>query len=128
MDFFGKLFRKFFYKEPYICCMEMHNQFSCYCSIEHPCPPAGEGGAKEFFEKYHFAIIHNMFDPEWEEKIQLEEIYKKLILIYEFKPDEKNLQIVYKEHDRVYLPDKKFIFIPSGGIFIYDKTKIDIKF
>lgn len=120
--------KKLFHREPYVCCMEMCNQFSCYCSIDPPCPPAGEGGAKEFFEKYHFSVIHNMFDPEWEEKIQLEEIYKKLILIYEFDPQNENVQIVYKNHKRVYLPNKKYVPIQPGTVFIYDSSKIKIKY
>lgn len=120
--------KKLFHREPYVCCMEMHNKFNCYCSIEHPCPPVDAGGAREFYDKYHFGIIHNMIDPEWDEKIQLEEIYKKLILIYNFDSDEKNLQIVYKGHKRVYLSNKKFVPLIPGSIFIYDKTKLKVKF
>jgi len=120
--------QKLFHREPYICCMEMHNKFECYCSIEPPCPPAGEGGAKEFYDKYHFSILHNMIDPEWDDKIKLEEIQKKLILIYGFTPDDEDVMIVYKNHKKVYLPNKKYVSIQPGTVFIYDSSKIKIKY
>lgn len=119
------LINKFFAK-PYTCCMEQHNQFYCYCSIDPPCSSVDTGGAKEFFEKYHYTLIYNMFDPEWEDKIKLEEIYKKLILIYELDPKNENLIIVYNE-EKIYIPGY-YVIIPKGGIFVYDQTKIKVTY
>lgn len=106
--------------------MEQHNQFYCWCSIDPPCLSVDEGGAKEFFEKYHYALIYNMFDPEWDDNIKLEEIYKKLILIYDFDPQDSGsgLIIVYKE-DKVYISGY-CVSIPKGGIFVYDQTKVEV--
>lgn len=117
------LIRKFFAK-PYQCCMEQHNQFYCYCSIDPPCSAADEGGAKEFFEKYHYALLYDMFDLEWDDKIKLEEIFKKLIFIYDFDKTDENIMIVFKE-GTINIPGYR-ISIPPGGVFVCDKTKIEI--
>mgnify|MGYP001017580803 CR=1 FL=1 len=75
--------RKFFIKTPYVCCMELHNILECYLSLKIPSIGPIEG-FRGFFHENHFMIGHRMFDPEWDDSIKLEEIYKKLILIYIF--------------------------------------------
>lgn len=106
--------------------MEQHNKFQCHCSIEPPCQPAGDGGALEFFNKYHYALIWNMFDPEWDHKTKLEEIFKKLSLIYKFTSEDKDIIIVHNE-EKIYIPGY-YVLIPPGAIFVYDRTKVDVIF
>lgn len=120
------LINKFFAK-PYTCCMEIHNQYGCYISIHHPSIDSIDG-YKEFFKQNNFLIAHNMFDEEWEEKIQIEEIYKKLLLIYEFDPKNQNLIIVYKNHKRVYLPNNTYVRLHSRSVFVYDSSKLTVSF
>lgn len=115
--------RKFLTRKPYTCCMELHNEFGCYVSIYHPSKDSIDGFNK-FFKENYFLIVHNIFDSNWEDKIKLEEIHKKLTSMIEFDCDDKNLIIVYNEK-KVYIKEH-YILIPSGGIFVYDKTKVDV--
>jgi hypothetical protein len=107
--------------------MELHNQYGCYISIHHPSENSVDG-FKNFFEKNHFIIAHNMFDEEWNEKTQLEEIFKKLILIYNFDKNNENIIVVYKNRKRVYLPNEYYVNIPPRGIFVYDKSKLKVSY
>jgi hypothetical protein len=117
--------RKFFIKTPYTCCMELHNELGCYLSLRIPSIGPIEG-FRAFFWENHFLIAHRMFDPEWEDKIQLEEIYKKLLFVYDFDPKDKNLMIVRGEK-KVYIPERKiYIPLPPGGVFVYDKNQLKI--
>jgi len=116
-----------FLSEPYTTCMEKHNSFGCYLSLKISSKDF-ESGIREFYEDHHFIIAFNMFDPEWDEKLQLEAISKKLILIYHFNPSDENLIIVYKNHKKVYLPNNKHVVLPPGSIFVYDKSKIKISY
>lgn len=120
-------FIKNIFAKPYTCCMELYTSYGCYLSIHHP----SEGlidGFKEFFKRNHFLIAHNMFDEEWEEKIKLEEIYKKLLLIYKFDSEDKNLVIVYKNHKKVYLPNGSYVPLPPRSIFVYDSSKLKVSY
>lgn len=107
--------------------MELHNQYGCYLSISFPSEDSIDGFRK-FFNENYFLIAHNMFAEEWDEKTKLEEIYKKLLLIYEFDPEEKNICIVYKNHKKVYLPNGFYIPLPPGSIFVYDSKKVKVSF
>lgn len=109
-----KLLRKLFSK-PYTCCLEMHNELGCYCSVEHPCPPAGEGGAVEFFDKYHFMIVHQIAHKTNEEIIQ--------DLISILGPRKARVQFAGK---RIYFNDRRYIDLPPDGIFVYDENEIDM--
>lgn len=122
MRFVKKLLAK-----PYTCCMERYNDYGCYISIVHPSVDSIEG-FKKFFAENHFLIAHNMFDEKWDEKTKLEEIYKKLLLIYEFDPNDKNICIVHKKHKRIYFSDKLFVPLPSRSIFVYDSSKVNVFF
>lgn len=116
-----------FFAKPYTCCMELHSQYGCYLSIHHPSNDS-VSGFKEFFSRNHFIIAHNMFDEKWEEKIILEEIYKKLIFTYEFDPTDQNIIIVYKNHKKVYLPNGFYVPLPPRSIFVYDLSKLKVSF
>lgn len=107
--------------------MELHTQYGCFLSL-HIESEKPDQGFKKFFEENHFLIAHNMFDDEWEEKVQLEEIIKKLLLVYEFEPQDDNIKIVYKDHKRVYLPNKLFVPLPPRSVFVYDSSKIEVLF
>lgn len=105
--------------------MELHNQLGCYLSLK-PTAPGPIEGFREFFEDNHFLIAHNMFDPEWMNEVQLEDIGLKLLLVYGFNPDNKNLIIVRGEQ-KIYIPKRNFyIPLPSGGVFVYDKSKLKV--
>ena len=113
--------------QPYTTCMEVHNEYQCNISISHPSETSIEG-FKKFFNENHFLIAHNMFDEDWEEKIKLEEIYKKLLLIYEFDPNDENIIIVYKNHKKVYLPNNFYVPLPPRSVFVYDSSKLKIHY
>jgi len=114
-----KLFTK-----PYNCSMELHKHYGCYVS---PYQPADYSESlREFFKRNHFLIAHNMFDENWDEKTQLEEIYKKLLLIYQFDPNNQDIIIVYKNHKKVYLPNGFYVPLPQKSVFVYDKGKIKV--
>lgn len=116
-------------REFYTPTMEYHNHLHCYCSIEPPCSPCTYGGALEFYQKYHFSSIENIYDSDWDQKIRFEEILKRLKIIFEDYLDPENTIIVYKEHDGVILPDDRYLKIPEyNGIIIYDKSKLDMRF
>lgn len=116
---------KFFIKTPYTCCMEFNCRFGCYLSLQIP-SVGHEEGIRDFFAENHFLIAHRMFDPEWENKIQLEEIYKKLLFLYNFHPKDKNIIIIMGEK-KVYIPERKiYIPLPPGGVFVYDKSKLKV--
>lgn len=121
LNFFRKLLSKE-YTPPWI---ELHNQFSCYLPLAFS-TKTSEEGAKKFFDDNHFIIAYNMFDEEWEEKIILEEIFKKLLIIYNFDPNDSNIIIVYKNHQKVYLPNLQYVTIPPRGVFVYDKSKLEV--
>jgi hypothetical protein len=117
--------RKFFIKTPYVCCMELHNILECYLSLKIPSIGPIEG-FRGFFHENHFMIGHRMFDPEWDNKIQLEEIYKKLLMVYDFNPKDENLIIVRGEQ-KIYIPERKFyVPLPPDGVFVYDKSKLKV--
>jgi len=122
----NNLLNKFFTK-PYQCCMELHIQYDCYISVYHPSTDSIDGFRK-YYEQNHFLIAHNMFELEWDENIKLEEIYKKLLLIYEFDPEDKNIFIVYKNHKKVYLPNRLYVPLPPRSVFVYDSSKIKVSF
>lgn len=124
MNFLKKLFAK-----PYVTkCMEMHGEYECFISIDPEGPSCEEGGPRLFFDTNHFLICHNMFDTDWDEKTVIEEVFKKLILICNFDPNDDNIVIVYKNHERVYLPNNLYVEMRPRGVFVYDKSKIKITY
>lgn len=112
------MFRQLFYRTQYKCTMELCNGLHCYCSIKHPCAPAEYGGAQEFFAANHFTIIHN---------IKLKELPDKIKKIYTFDLEDEDIILVHSTRKKIYLPDNRFILLPTDGVFIYDKSKIKIK-
>lgn len=120
LNLLSKLFSK-----PYTCCMELHNEYGCYISIVHPSLNSIDG-FKKFFNQNHFLIAYNMFDEEWDEKIQLEEIFKKLLSIYNFDLNNKDIVIVYKNHKKIYLPNNFYVPLPPRSVFVYDRSKLKI--
>lgn len=119
---------KIFSRKEFICeCIELHNEYKCILPIKLPSEDF-ISSAIQFYEENNFTIVYNIIDPEWEEKIQLEEIYKKLILIYNFDPKDDNIVIVYKNHKKVFLPNNFYINIPPGAVFVYDKSKLKVSY
>lgn len=107
--------------------MELHTGYNCYVSIEHPSEDTVDG-LRKFFNTNHFIIAHNMFEEDWSDQIKLEEIYKKLLLIYQLNPEDENICIVYKDHKRVYIREKQFVPLPPRSVFVYDSSKVDVWF
>lgn len=120
ISFIRKLFAT-----PYECCMELIPGFGCYISIDQTARDS-VSGFKQFFEKNHFMIGHCMFDTDWDKEIILEEIVKKLIAIYNFNLTDENIIIVYKDHDKIYLPNGQYVILRQRGIFVYDKSKLKV--
>ena len=114
-----------FTSKPFQCCMELHNKYNCYVSIDFTAD-SFEHGLFKFYEQNNFLIFYNIFDINWDHKTILEEIYKKLILICGFDPNDKNIIIVYEPSRKIYLPKNKYISIVPGGIFVYDKSKVEV--
>ena len=57
---------------------------------------------------------------------KLEEIYKKLLMVYDFNPKDENLIIVRGEQ-KIYIPERKFyVPLPPDGVFVYDKSKLKV--
>jgi hypothetical protein len=107
--------------------MELHNKFNCYTSIDFN-SESFENGLSKFYETNHFLIFHNIVDDKWDLKIKLEEIYKKLILLCRFDPNNKNIIIVYDTNKKIYLPNNKYTLLPPGGALVYDSSKIRVFF
>ena len=117
--------KKLFIKTPYICCMEMHNQFGCYLSLQIPSigPIEGFNG---FFEENNFLIAHRMFDPTSKKDEIEKEIHHKLTNVYDFDPKDKNIRVV-SGPSKIYVPSRKFyIPLPPGGVFVYKKDKLKV--
>lgn len=109
---------------PFQCAMELHIKLKCYLSIQLSNKSFDEE-ILDFYNKNHFLIGWNMFDPEWDNEVQAEEIFKRLILIYNFSPSDENILFVRGPKD-IYFEDHQFVKLPSGGVFVYDKTKVKI--
>ena len=109
------------YKPP---AMEMHIKFNCWFSIL-PSRNSSDFERIDFFNKNHFAILENMYDPNWDNEVQIEEIFKKLVILYNFNPNAHNI-IIERGEKKIYLPNKKYAIIPEGGVFVYDILKIKI--
>lgn len=124
MNWLRKLFNN---KKEQMHIMEQHNQLFCYCSIDKNYPPCTFGGAKLFFKNYHYSVMANMYDPSWDEKVKVEEVLKRVKLILEEQCDDNTI-VVYKKHKKIFLPGERFVRIPRNGIFVYDKTKVNVKF
>ena len=110
-------------KEVFVPPMENHNKFNCYISIL-PQWNRYEYEHLDFFERYNFVIGYNLYDSEWENEVQLEEIFKKIMIMFNFK-DLENL-VIERGEKIIHLPDGRYTPIPKGGIFLYDKSKIKV--
>lgn len=111
-------------EKEFTCAMEGNINLKCDTSVL----PDAEGSMPiDFFNKHHFAIGWRFFDPNWENDIQAEEIFKRLILLYEFSPNDDNLLIVRGEK-KISIPNYQYVMIPEGGIFVFDKTKIKVDY
>jgi len=110
-------------KEVFTPPMEIHNKFNCYVSI---LPQWGryEYEHLDFFKKYNFTIAYNIYDPEWENEVQLQQIFKKLMIMFDFK-DLEDL-VIERGEKIIHLPDGTYTPIPKGGIIVYDKSKIKV--
>lgn len=111
--------------KPYKLAMEQHNTFKCYLSYKPELYKLVAEKSLNFFKENHFLVGTNMFDPEWSNEIQAEEIFKKLILIYGFEPTDENLVIV-RGPEVVYFRDHRFVKLSAGDILAYDSTKIEV--
>lgn len=119
INFFKKMFSK-----QYIPCMEVHNRYGCYLSLKVPSNDFDEG-IKLFFDENNFIIAYNMFDPEWDRKTILEQIFIKILKIYNFDPNDKDIDLVIGKN-KIYLPNGYYVLIPEDGIFIFNNKKINI--
>lgn len=117
------IFRKLFSK-PFKVCTERHETFLCFMSFD-PTIPYSKDLYKDFYNKHHFLVGCNMYDVNWDEKIILEEILKKLVCLYGFGPEDKDLMIV-KDPKRIYLPTWEYVDVAPGGIVAYDKSKLKV--
>jgi hypothetical protein len=106
--------------------MELHNILKCYISIKPSNKSFGEE-CLDFFNENHFLIGWNMFDPEWDNEVQAEEIFKRLILIYNFSPSDENIVFV-RGPKVIYFEDHQFVKLPPGGVFVHDRTKVEIDY
>lgn len=111
---------------PYSCTMELHNKLKCYISIKSSNKSFGEE-CLDFFNENHFSIGWNMFDPEWDNEVQAEEIFKRLILIYNFSPSDENIVFV-RGPKVIYFEDHQFVKLPPGGVFVFDRIKIEVDY
>jgi len=123
LNFFRKLFSKK-YCPP---CIELTNRLLCHVFMD-PNSSTHEEGAQKFFNTNHFTVAYNMFEEEWDEKVILEEVFKKLILIYNFDPNNPNIIIVYKDHKKVYLPNRLYVDNPPRAVFVYDRSKVKVSY
>ena len=123
----NSLFEKVKDMELYECSMEYNFELNCYSSFT----PSGTGNSRQeildFYNENHFAIGWNFFDPEWSNEIQAEEIFKRIILIYDFNPNDENILIV-RGPKIIFFKNKTFAKIPEKSIFIFDKTKVKIDY
>lgn len=110
---------------PFECSMELNLYFNCHLSSKFSETGYCDQKILDFFNENHFLIAWNMFDHNWSNEIQAEEIFKKLILIYNFNPNDENLLII-RGPKVIYLSDHQFIKIPNRGVFVYDKTKVEV--
>lgn len=108
------------------CTMEQNNKLKCWVSIL-PRGRSSFGDFLAFYEKHNFIIGRNFFDPEWPNEVQAEEIFKRL-LIYEFRPDDKNLAIVRGPKKVLLVSKGKYVEVEEGGIFAFDKTKVEVDY
>ena len=112
---------------PYSCPMELHNILKCHLSYKPEPYKLVTEKSLNFFSENHFLIGWNMFDPEWDNEVQAEEIFKRLILIYNFSPSDENIVFV-RGPKVIYFEDHQFVKLPPGGVFVYDKTKVKVDY
>jgi len=108
------------------CAMEENHNLKCWVSIL----PKGESSFEDFisfYRKHNFMVGRNFFDPEWSNEIQIEEIFKRL-LIYEFSPNDENLAIVRGPKKVLLVSKGKYVEVEEGGIFAFDKTKVEVDY
>ena len=110
------LFRKFFIKKPYRCCMELHNALGCYISIHHPSSGPIEG-YNQFFYKNHFLIISNLKKEQ--------NVSNILSSVYSFDMNGLNIKMI-KGKKKVYLPNKTFVPLDENSVFVYDTSKLKV--
>ncbi len=107
--------------------LELHAQFNCWFSFDFESSGDVHDQRLNFFKKNNFLICHNMFDKDWSNEIQAEEIFKKLILLYELKPNDENV-IIVRGPNTIYFPGHRFIKLMEGSVFAYDETKIEVEY
>ena len=105
--------------------MEKHPEFNCYLMHKPEPHKLVDERSLNFFKENHFVVGWNMFDPEWDNDTQVEQVFKRLIAIYNFSPRDEN--IVFERGPKyIYFEDHQYIRIPFGGVFVYDKTKVEV--
>lgn len=107
--------------------LELHQQFNCWFSFDSESSGSVHDQRINYLKTNNFLVCHNMFDKEWSNEIQAEEIFKKLILLYELKPNDVNTLIV-RGPNTVYFSDHRFIKLAEGSVFAYDQTKVDVEY
>lgn len=108
------------------CIMEHNRDLNCWVTIS----PYNGNSFDEFVNFYNqnnFMIGRNFFDPEWSNEIQIEEIFKRL-LIYKFSPNDENLTIVRGPKKVLLVSKGKYVEVEEGGIFAFDKTKVEVDY
>lgn len=108
------------------CIMELNRKLNCWTSIS-PNDGNSHHEMMSFYDKNHFMIGYDFFDPTWSNEIQSEEIFKKLILLYKFDNNDENTNIV-RGPKVIYFKDRQFVELPPGGVFVYDKTKVKVDY
>lgn len=105
---------------------EFHQDLRCTFTVGLP-SNSTEEGFKKFFNDNGFTIGFNLFDTKDDYKKQVETVYKKLILIFDFNPDDENIVFVVGKINLTF-GDEESITLPEHSIFVYDKEKIDVDY
>jgi len=112
----------------YSCPMEFNRVLNCWVSFS-PDDGNSHNEMMSFYDENHFMIGYDFFDPEWSNEIQAEEIFKRLILLYNFDNTDENLLIV-RGPKTIHLPSKnhQFVELGPGSIFVYNKREIEVEY
>lgn len=105
---------------------EFHQDLKCTLTVDTSSNNI-EKGFKNFFKDNGFAIGFNLFDVENNYKKQVETVYKKLILIFDFNPDAESIIFILGKINLIF-SDEESITLPEHSVFVYDKEKIDVDY